>query len=256
MIDGKRQFIARYAHINWALADQAMISGVNFLTGILLARFLGLEEFGRFTLAWMAILFVCSIQHAAINSPMMSIGPKQVEADITAYYGAVIMQQIGFSCVSFFLLFARGQISSLVFPEWRVEDLALPLAAAALACQFQDFLRRYFFTLGRPLAAFTCDALRYLGQIAVLIWLFVVSRDAIDSAKMLWVIAIVATVAATCSGFIVERMTIDTKKVSVVTSRHWHFSKWLTASALMQWTTGNLFIIAAGACLAPPRSVP
>ena len=32
--------------INWALADQAMLSGINFLTGILLARYLGITEFG------------------------------------------------------------------------------------------------------------------------------------------------------------------------------------------------------------------
>ncbi len=78
------RLLARYSHVNWALADQTMVSGVNFLTGILLARYLGVEEFGRFTLAWMAVLFVNGIQHAAINSPMMSIGPKQPEAEAPA----------------------------------------------------------------------------------------------------------------------------------------------------------------------------
>ena len=83
-----------------------MVSGVNFLTGILLARYLGIEEFGRFTLAWMAVLFVNSIQHAMIVSPMMSIGPKQPEAETPAYFGAVVAQQVCFSGVMFFLLFA------------------------------------------------------------------------------------------------------------------------------------------------------
>ena len=46
------RILSRYSHVNWALADQTMVSGVNFLTGILLARYLGVEEFGRFTLAW------------------------------------------------------------------------------------------------------------------------------------------------------------------------------------------------------------
>ena len=73
--------LKRHSHVNWALADQAMVSGVYFLTGILLARYLGLEEFGRFTLAWMAVLFANSIQHAMIIAPMMSIGPKQSAAE-------------------------------------------------------------------------------------------------------------------------------------------------------------------------------
>ncbi len=226
-----------------------MVSGINFLTGILLARFLGLEEFGRFTLAWMVILFVGSIQHAAINSPMMSIGPKQPEAEAPGYYGAIVVQQVVFSCVVSFLLFAGVRLSGIVLPEWRVEGLALPLAVAALTFQFQDFLRRYFFTRGRGAAAFANDAIRYLGQIAVLIWLFVYFRESMDTAKTLWVIALMAAAGAVYATFNVERFEINAATARAVASRHWRFSKWLTASALMQWTTGNLFIIAAGALL-------
>ena len=42
----------KYADVNIALADQAMISAANFITAILLARFLGLDEFGVYTLAF------------------------------------------------------------------------------------------------------------------------------------------------------------------------------------------------------------
>src|SRR3989339_512327 len=90
-------FISRYRHMNWALADQAMVSGVNFLTGILLARYLGLEEYGRFTLAWMAVLLCNSFQQAGIIAPMMSIGPKQKKEDGPSYYGTLfIHQQLSF----------------------------------------------------------------------------------------------------------------------------------------------------------------
>ena len=41
LIQTAARFLSRYSHINWALADQTMVSGINFLTGILLARFLG-----------------------------------------------------------------------------------------------------------------------------------------------------------------------------------------------------------------------
>ena len=37
MIQRAVRLWARYSHVNWALADQTMVSGVNFLTGILLA---------------------------------------------------------------------------------------------------------------------------------------------------------------------------------------------------------------------------
>ncbi len=249
MIQLAARLLARYSHLNWALADQTMVSGVNFLTGILLARYLGLEEFGRFTLAWMAVLFVNSIQQATINSPMMSIGPKQPEAEAPAYYGAVVFHQIVLSGLVFLLLLAGVRLSGMVFPEWRVEGLALPLAVAALACQFQDFLRRYFFTRGRGAAAFANDAIRYLGQIAVLIWLFVYFRESMDTAKTIWVIALMAAAGAVYATFNVERFEINAATARGVASRHWRFSKWLTASAVLQWFTGGLFIIAARALL-------
>ena len=78
MLELATRLLTRYSQINWALTDQAMVSGVNFLTGIVLARYLGIEEFGRFTLAWMAVLLVNSLQSGLIVQPMMSIGPKQV----------------------------------------------------------------------------------------------------------------------------------------------------------------------------------
>lgn len=245
------QFLARHRHVNWALADQTMVSGVNFLTGILLARYLGIEEFGRFTLVWMSVLFVNSLQHALINSPMMSIGPKQPKAELPAYYGAVIVQQIVFSCVVFLALFAGVHWSEVFFSEWKVEGLALPLAAVALALILQDFLRRYFFTQSLAPVAFAIDAIRYVGQIVVLLWLFVFSQADMDSARVLWVIATLSMLAAIVGGFFVERIEIHAKALKATAIRHWHFSKWLAGSSLMQWTSGNFFLISAGTVLGP-----
>lgn len=245
------RLLGRYSHINWALADQTMVSGVNFLTGILLARYLGIEEFGRFTLVWMSVLFVNSLQHAMINSPMMSIGPKQPEAESSTYYGAVIVQQIVFSCVIFLALFAGVYWSGVLFPEWQVEGLALPLAAVALAIVFQDFLRRYFFTQSQASVAFAIDAIRYVGQIVILFWLFAISKESVDSAQVLWVIAIMAALSALAGTFFVERIEIHSEALKATAIRHWHFSKWLAGSALMQWTSGNFFLISAGTLLGP-----
>ncbi|MEE2836743.1 MAG: hypothetical protein VYB65_12070 [Myxococcota bacterium] len=59
----------------WALGDQAIASGVTFLTGLLIARLVGPEQFGVFGLLMMVVLFFNSIQYALIVSPMLSIGP-------------------------------------------------------------------------------------------------------------------------------------------------------------------------------------
>ncbi|MEE9542392.1 MAG: MATE family efflux transporter, partial [Thermodesulfobacteriota bacterium] len=91
------------------------------------------------------------------------------------------------------------------------------------------------------------DAIRYLGQLGILVWLFSVTR--LDSAGVLWIIAGTSLAAVVKGAFSLERLKWDRETFVSVLNRHWHFSKWLTGSALMQWTSGNLFIVAAGGVL-------
>ena len=51
-----RNQLRTIGRVNWALSDQAMISASNFLTSVIAARMMGIEEFGRFMIAWMIIL--------------------------------------------------------------------------------------------------------------------------------------------------------------------------------------------------------
>ena len=37
--------------------DQAVVSGAGFITGVLLARFLGLSSYGVFAMSWLVVLF-------------------------------------------------------------------------------------------------------------------------------------------------------------------------------------------------------
>jgi hypothetical protein len=83
-----------------ALCDQALVSGANFATNVILARTLGIREYGVFALSWMVVLFVTSLQWAFIVWPMMSVGPKQEEHDRPFYYGSVLTQEIAFAVLS------------------------------------------------------------------------------------------------------------------------------------------------------------
>ena len=251
MIQFAARFLTRYSHINWALADQAIVSAVNFLTGIFLARFLGLAEFGRYTLAWMVVLFVSSIHHALINSPMMSIGPQQSDAESPGYFGAVVVHQICFAGLAFILLFFGVQASGVFFPEWRVEGLALPIACASLTYLLQDFLRRYFFTRKRAVTAFANDAVAYLGRLTGLAWLFWWYHTN-DIAEVLWVITASFAIATAIGIGGLWGLDWRTHHWATTAKRNWRVARWLVGTALMQWGTGNFFMIAAASVLGAP----
>jgi O-antigen/teichoic acid export membrane protein len=227
----------------WALSDQAVVSATNFLTNVMLARFMGLREFGVFALAWMSVLFVNSLQNALIVAPMMSIGPKQEDKDRPSYFGAVVVQELALVSCCFVLVFAAVELSGTFFHHPELRPLALPLAVSAFAYQMQDFVRRYFFATRQSRHAFTNDALSYLPQLPIL---FLLHRaGSLNSAVTLWVMAGTSILGMAVGWFWVEPLVFDWPRVKAVSKRHWKISRWLGASSILQWTSGNLFVIAA-----------
>jgi O-antigen/teichoic acid export membrane protein len=241
-----QQFLGRES---WALADQAIVSATNFLTNVMLARFMGLREFGVFALAWMSVLFVNGLQTALIVAPMMSIGPKQAESERPTYFGAVVFQEIILSVFCLILVFVAvsGASGFLHHPELR--QLALPLAVAAFAYQMQDFLRRYFFATRRSRHALADDALSYLPQLPILFLLHHVGH--LNSAMALWVMASTSIIGTVVGWFWLEPIAFDRFRIREVWQRHWKVSRWLTGSALLTWTSSNFFILAAPAFYGP-----
>ena len=229
----------------WALTDQAVVSATNFLTNVMLARFMGLREFGIFVLAWMSVLFVNSLQTALIVAPMMSIGPKQEEKDRSSYYGAVVFQELVLVTFCFILVYAGLKTLSGYFQHADLKQLALPLAVSAFAYQMQDFVRRYFFSTRQSRHALANDALSYLTQLPLL---FLLHRTGhLNSATALWVMAGTSIVGMTAGWFWVEPIEFHWGWIKAIARRHWTLSRWLTGSALMVWTSSNIFVIAAPA---------
>jgi O-antigen/teichoic acid export membrane protein len=226
-----------------ALCDQALVSGANFATNVILARALGIREYGVFALSWMAVLFVSSLQWAFIVSPMMSVGPKQEEHDRPSYYGAVLIQEIAFAALSVAGLLIALRLSVLHFPQWNVQSLGLPLSFAAFSYLLQDFVRRYFFSTGQSKFALLSDAISYLTQIPIILVLS--HRPNFSSARALWIIGATSLVSFLAGWVWFESVKFRAATLREVAVRHWKISRWLAPSAFMQWSSGNLFIVAA-----------
>ena len=227
----------------WALTDQAVVSATNFLTNVMLARFMGLREFGIFALAWMSVLFVNSLQFALVIAPMMSIGPKQAEKDRPFYFGAVVFQELVLVLCSFVLVLTGLKLFGGDIRHVDVRHLALPLGVSAFAYQMQDFVRRYFFATAKSRYAFMDDSLSYLTQLPILFLLHKVGR--LNSVSALWAMAGTSLFGVAVGWFWVEPLRFEWARIKAVASHHWRLSRWLGVSALLQWTSGNLFVLAA-----------
>lgn len=244
---GLRRLVERL-RLPLALADQGLVSGASFLFTILLARFLGVEAFGRFTLLWITVLFVNSLQFAAVLQPMMSIGVKQVESEMPAYYGAVICQQLMMSAAAFVALLVGVEVGAIVVPDWGIRSLALPLGVAMFAGQAQDFFRRYLFVRGRPLVALANDGIRYLGQMALLYAVNELS-GALTIVMALWVMSAAAMLGTVHGVLCLEKLTLRVDALRKTIRRHWQLARWLIPSMVMSWCTSQVYLLMAGAVL-------
>lgn len=239
----------RYRHINWAFADQGLVSGSNVLTGILLARLLGVGGFGVYSLAWAVLVLVASIHLPLIVGSMMSIAPKQSDEEAPAYFGAVIVQNLVFAVAGSLVVIIGAEVSGWLVPAWDVERLALPLGLATFATVWQEFFRRYFFTRGRPGAAFAVDAARYVSQIAILLGCFVFYPGVVDAALALWIVAGAAVVPAAVSLKFLGRIDYRADVVRTVAARHYRASKWMVISEPIEWASEYVFMFTAGTFL-------
>ena len=184
---------------------------------------------------------------AMITVPMMSIGPKQPKASKGKYYGAVMVQQAYFSILSSITVYIGVKISTIFYPEWGIGHIALPLALVCFFSQNQDFLRRFFFTTNKHGIAVINDSISYLGQLVLLICLFFTID--MDTKSVLLTIAGTSAIAVVFGFFTLKNIHFTFNHLTHVFKQNWHFSKWMTASAVLQWTSGNLFLVAAGSIL-------
>jgi O-antigen/teichoic acid export membrane protein len=143
----------------------------------------------------------------------------------------------------FVLVFVAVKTSGNIFRHADLQHLALPLAVSAFAYQMQDFLRRYFFATRQSRRALADDALSYLAQLPIL---FLLHRAGhLNSATALWVMAGTSIFGLVAGWFWMERLEFHRDWIKDISRRHWRISRWLTGSALLTWTSSNLFVLAA-----------
>lgn len=92
----------------WALADQVLFAGANFLLHILLARWLAPDDYGAFTLAY-SMLFLASAFHSALlTEPMVVFGASKYEGDFPRYLGFILQDHAVLSITMGAIFFASG----------------------------------------------------------------------------------------------------------------------------------------------------
>lgn len=244
-----KSLIERYARVGWAIADQMLVSGASFITTLLVARYLGREEFGRFVLAWLAIWIVQNVQIALITTPTTTFAMREPKERQAAYFGAVCAQQAVFAGATTALVYLATLLSARVVPAWRLDQVAGPLALVVLFGQITDIQRRYFYLHERAPISFLLDATRFGTQIAVLLMLFLMMPEQASLAVVFTILAVTALVGCLVAGLFFEPLVFDRETIRGVAWRHWRFSRWLLGSTAVNCVRESFVNVAVGSLL-------
>ena len=150
----------------WALCDQGVISGGNFVTNLILIRHLSAVQFGVFALLLNAMLFLNNIHASLVTYTVCIRGAQADEQSLGKVATGGVIATLGMAIVNVIALFVA---CSYVGHRW----LLLFVVAAIVCWQIQESLRTVFVSQVRYDRAIGGDALSYLGQATLIAyWCF------------------------------------------------------------------------------------
>ncbi len=230
-----------------ALTDQAVVSGSNFLIGIVLARVLGIDGYGLFALLWMLVLFGKSINQAFVTRPMMTLSPKKEAKEAQSYLSTLhYLQYLTSFGIAFFVFIF------LIFGQYfdiKIEDNRWFWVVPALVFLhlIYDFYRSQSFVKQDVIFALILDIILFGGHFVAVFILWYYEQLSVTNALIGIGIAHVVVVLLGLIKYF--QFSFNTKILKETILYHFNFSKWLIGTALLQWFSGNFFIIVAAALM-------
>ncbi len=225
-----------------ALADQMMVSAANFAGGIVLVRGLGLEEFGKYSIAYSLLLFANALQMSFVASPMLNIGPFLKKEEKAHFVNGMLTLQI-LASVLLFAVFALVGLAARLFTSFYSVPCILLFACCIGTYQLQDWLRRYYFLSNKGRHALVTDFISYWVQFLLLLLLWRMGRL---NLLITFLVMCMTSVAAVVMGPITDRLRPSWGTLGATWRRCRSLSRDLLISSQVRWFgTQGLFLIGA-----------
>jgi O-antigen/teichoic acid export membrane protein len=216
------------------LMDQALFSGTSFLITILIARMLDMEIFGLYS------GYLLGIYLAIMGIGAFVIQPFQVLV-------GQIKKQKQYATFAFWLQLAGIVVIMMgVIVANSIIQLNLPISVLPFAAGFllHDFGRRVFLAINQPKSTLLLDIVSTLGLLGGLYFFF------LSGQKDLNILFAYLTPAYLLSTLLllwfIKPIYFEKELFFSSLRMHVKEGKWLFLTAITQWWSGNLFVVASG----------
>ena len=249
IINKIKKFLFIKSDYQYVFFNQIIVSGSNFLITILVLRFLGVKTFGIFSILWLLLLFFNSIQLAYIISPLLTNAPKQNSDNVKFFYGNALIQQFFFTSLVFILSFLYLEFFGDYIRGYNLQQFSISFALTLFFSQFYQFLRRVCFSKKLFAKATISDFL--VNSIIIFLLFYFSFINTLSLNKIFWIFFISYFLGSIFNFSLILSFSFNIKKFPVFFKENWIISKWLLFTSILQWFSGNLWIINTGIILGP-----
>lgn len=223
----------------FSIMSQAVVSGSNFVGGIIVAKACGISDFGIYSLIATTVLALQGIQQALIIGPMMflsEVGEHNLDR-LSRYF---ILQVI----LSAPLAIGAAVAIEVFLHQWSVSQV-LGIVGVVFFLQLQEFLRMRFYIdlkAGKVLALdITNHGLRL--TLLLLLWWF----ELLSVSSAFLVMAFAAGVTCFC---VVRSVTLlPFRTCADIARRSFRYGRWLLLESLAYYLSIPLYLYLSSALL-------
>jgi len=245
-----------------ALADQAAVSGTNFLTTVLLGRLCLKEELGLYALGFSLVMIFGGASKALMSTPYTFNSPRIRRTRLDVFTGSVTVHM-----ALFCILMAVGLgIAAAVNAMWggasEFSGLLAVLAIAGALMTFREYVRRVYLAQMRTGGALALNLGLAGLQMAGLAF---VIRYGTLSARNAYVVIALACAVLIAVWLVLERrrMRIHWRSVRRDWRRNWRIGRWVFAASVVRlgatgvypWLLAAFHGVPAVAILAAARGI-
>lgn len=248
------RLLSKYRRAGWSVIDQSIVSAANFLSILLLARFLPPAQFGVFVLAHTGLLLLTSLQTSLVTQPHNILGAKLAAQEYRRFTGALLAVQLAAGVLVCLILALAGVVMRRYFSA-EAGGALLALSLAAPPWMAQEFVRRVLYTRSESRSAAVNDLLSYGLQLLGVGLLVRHGGPELLKASSALLIFGASSLAALLLGLWQLRGHLGFEarafgqRLRAVWAQVWEFGRWLLAQNVVTWMGANGHAWVVGALL-------
>lgn len=233
-----------------AVTDQGLFAGANFLLSIMMARRLSAAEYGAYSLAYSAFLFLSALHKALFVEPMMIFGTGKYFEKLPGYLRLLIglhVAVLGPACAAVWVITAV--LGNVYSAETRAAFEGMAVSSIFMLLFW--LARRVFYVVMKPALGVLSSCL-YFGAIAIAAGMLWVTHTLSVWSAFLTMGAASLAVSATLLAKLVPIQAPEDAarpRLREVIRDHWRYGGWALASEIASWFPANIYYVLLAAWL-------